>query len=244
MMRFSISRFGYRFTCPHWAFCVLALLGMGLFLSLGAWQLHRASEKRDILAKEAVQATAKPTLWLGEMEEVAPFKRMTFAGKFLPQVLFLDNQYHAHQIGYHVISPVLMPTGRVLLVDRGFVKAPASRNVLPKVERPNSILDLSGVVYMPSRKLWVLGVGIEPKGKNEAVIETVDFELISQFLHKSVYPFIIRLDKSSPAGYERDWVTVVMQPARHLGYAFQWFAFALVVLILFVALNTKKIFKS
>jgi surfeit locus 1 family protein len=239
-MSLSIYRFRYRFTCPHWGMCLLALLGMTLFLSLGLWQLHRADEKKLILAHEAALASRAPELWLGDMADVLPFKRVLFAGKFLPQVFFLDNQYHAHQIGYHVISPVLMPTGRVLLVDRGWVSAGRSRQVLPEVTLPTEILDLSGTMYMPSSKTWVLGSGLEKKQDNQVVIESVDFNLINQFLHKSVYPFIIRLDKNSTAGYVRDWVTVVMQPARHLGYAFQWFALALVVLIVFVGLNTKK----
>ncbi len=220
--------------------CLLAVLGMGLFVSLGAWQVHRADEKKLILAHEAALASREPELWLGDMDDVLPFKRVLFAGKFLPQVLFLDNQYHAHEIGYHVISPVLMPTGRVLLVDRGWVSAGRSRKQLPEVNIPREILDLSGTMYMPSNKTWVFGPGFEKKGTNQSVIESLDFNLISQFLHKSVYPFIIRLDKDSAAGYVRDWVTVVMPPARHLGYAFQWFALACAVLIVFVALNSRK----
>ncbi|MCH9756418.1 MAG: SURF1 family protein [Gammaproteobacteria bacterium] len=237
---FSISRFRYRFTWPHWGMCLLALVGIVFFSSLGVWQIHRASAKKITLAAEAAKARQAPELWLGDNNDVEPFKRVKFAGKFLPQILFLDNQYHAHHIGYHVISPVLMPTGRVILLDRGWVPAGATRQDLPKVDIPQEILDLSGVIYMPSAKTWVLGSGVESQQDNQMVIESFDFDLISQFLHKSVYPFIIRLDKSSPRGYVREWVTVVMPPARHLGYAFQWFALALVVLIVFVALNTGK----
>ena len=93
---------------------------------------------------------------------------------------------------------------------------------------------------MPSRKSFVLGLGFESRGAHRAVIESIDFDTIAQFLHKSVYPFIIRLDKTSQAGFVRDWVTVVMPPARHQGYAFQWFALATVVLVVFIALNCKK----
>ncbi len=240
MVSFSISRFRYRFTWPHWAMCLLAFLGIGLFVNLGLWQLHRADQKKQLLAKEAIEASRTPELWLGDAREALPFKRIKFAGKILPQVLLLDNQYHAHQIGYHAISPVLMPTGRVVLLDRGWVPAGSSREVLPEVDVPDDILDLSGVIYMPPGKVWVLGSEFEKKQGDRVVIESIDFNLISQFLHKSVYPFIIRLDQNSPAGYVRDWVTVVMPPARHLGYAFQWFALAFVVLVIFIGLNSRK----
>jgi surfeit locus 1 family protein len=220
--------------------CSLALLGMVFFSSLGVWQLHRADEKKLTLAREAEEAARAPELWLGDNNDIKPFKRVKFAGKFLPHVFFLDNQYHAHQIGYHVISPILMPTGRVVLLDRGWVSAGATRKILPDIDMPQKILDLSGVIYMPSAKTWVLGSGVENEQGNQMVIESLDFNLISQILHKSVYPFIIRLDKSSPAGFVRDWVTVVMPPVRHLGYAFQWFALAFVVLVVFVGLNSRK----
>ncbi len=220
--------------------CLLAFLGIAFLTSLGVWQLHRADEKKVILAHEAEEAARAPELWLGENNNIKPFKRVKFGGKFLPNVFFLDNQYHAHQIGYHVISPVLMPTGRVVLLDRGWVPAGPTRQVLPQVNVPQKILDLSGVIYKPSTKTWLLGSGVENKQGNQMVIESVDFDLISQILHKSVYPFIIRLDKNSPAGFVRDWVTVVMPPARHLGYAFQWFALAFVLLVIFIALNSRK----
>lgn len=73
-----------------------------------------------------------------------------------------------------------------------------------------------------------------------AVVELLDVHLISQFLHKSVYPFIIRLNNHADNGYLREWPVVAMAPERHYGYALQWFAIALVILILFIALNLKK----
>ncbi|MCH9689774.1 MAG: SURF1 family protein [Gammaproteobacteria bacterium] len=220
--------------------CLLALVGIVLFSSLGVWQVHRSSEKKLILAREAAESVRAPQLWLGEEKEVEPFKRITFAGKFLPQVLFLDNQYHEHHIGYHVLSPVLMPTGRVVLVDRGWVPAGRTRQDLPDIRVPDKILDLSGTFYMPAKKTWVLGSGLEQKQGNQVVVEALDFDLMGQFLHKSIYPFIIRLDKNSAAGYVRDWVTVVMPAVRHLGYAFQWFSLAAVVLVVFIGLNSRR----
>ncbi|WP_274544559.1 SURF1 family cytochrome oxidase biogenesis protein [Legionella oakridgensis] len=72
------------------------------------------------------------------------------------------------------------------------------------------------------------------------VIEWIDTKIISQFLHKSVYPFIIRLDKKEANGFIRAWDIVSMPPQRHYAYAFQWFAIALVIFVLFISLNSKK----
>lgn len=235
----SISRFRYRFT-PHWSMCLLALLSITLFVGLGLWQLHRAEEKRLILAREIAFKDRTPRLWQGEGVPPEAFERVHVQGMFLPHTLFLDNQMHAHHVGYHVISVLDIGTDQVVLIDRGWVPAGETRSTLPDITTPTEQLTLSGRAYYPLGKSWVLGSGIEIKQATRAVIESLDFQLVSQFLHKAVYPFIIRLDEKNQAGYVRSWVAVSMPPARHVGYAFQWFAFALVVLIIFIALNIRK----
>ncbi len=236
----SISRFSYRFT-PHWMMCVLAVCGIALFSWLGTWQLHRAEQKKALLAHEAALKAKPPRPWAGD-DGVLPeaFERVKVQGVFLQDVFFLDNQYHNHQLGYHVISPLKMPTGELILVDRGWVPATSTRKELPKIHTPKGEVGLSGSIYQVRGTPWVLGAGLEPRHAHQTILEALDFKLISQFLHKPVYPFIIRLDNESMAGYVRDWVTVVMPPERHLGYAVQWFALASVVLIVFVGLNLKR----
>ncbi|MDF1683403.1 MAG: SURF1 family protein [Legionellaceae bacterium] len=239
----SISRFRYRFT-PHWTMCVLACVFITLFIALGVWQLHRAEEKRLILARQEAFEHQAPRIWQGEGAQPEAFESVRIQGKFMPQVIFLDNQLHAHQVGYHVISPLEIGADRVLLIDRGWVPAGVTRSELPNINTPTEQLTLQGRAYYSLGKPWLLGPGIEIKQVDRAVIESLDLQLMEQFLHKSVYPFIIRLDAQSPAGYVRSWPAVSMPPVRHLGYAFQWFAFALVLLIIFIALNIRKYEKN
>ena len=51
----------------------------------------------------------------------------------------------------------------------------------------------------------------------------------------------MRLSTDESSGFVREWAIVSMPPVRHVGYAVQWFAMALAILILFIALNVKKI---
>jgi surfeit locus 1 family protein len=52
---------------------------------------------------------------------------------------------------------------------------------------------------------------------------------------------IVLLDPVMPDGYERAWrPSLGFGPERNLGYAVQWFAFALVVLVIYVALNLER----
>ena len=232
----SLTGFNVRFT-PHWRMSLLAMLVLLLFTRLGFWQLQRAAEKKQMLSAHRAFAKQAPMLWQPTSKLPIQYQQLHVRGHFLPQVLMLDNQHYQHQFGYHVISPFLLANGRVILVDRGWVAGDMTRQTLPVIESLTGFTKVVGSVYYPSAKNWVLGQIIEKKTRNLAVVELVDTQVISQFLHKSVYPFTIRLGKHEAGGYVREWSIVAMPPQRHYAYAVQWFAMALVILIIFVALN-------
>lgn len=226
---------------PRWHMTALALLAMGFFVYLGTWQLQRATEKREMIAKEAQLAKYAPTLWEPGMPHPGQYQSVELRGYFLPEVLLLDNQHHHHQFGYHVLSPMQSSSGGVVLIDRGWVSGDPARKQFPDVTNPVKTLKLAGQAYYPSDKIRVLGQILERKNARLAILEKIDTHLISQFLHKSVYPFIIRLSPDEANGYVREWPVVSMPPERHKAYAVQWFAMALVILAIFVGLNLKKL---
>jgi surfeit locus 1 family protein len=63
---------------------------------------------------------------------------------------------------------------------------------------------------------------------------------VESALGRDVEPRIVLLDAGLPDGYERKWrPSLGFGPERHLGYALQWFAFAIVAIVLFIALNLR-----
>ena len=235
----SLTCFNRRFT-PKWTMTLLALLAMLTFSRLGYWQLERAEEKKQILKAEAKFAKEPPSIWTAEMTMPRQYQRITVEGSYLPQFFLLDNQHHQHQFGFHVFSPLVLNSGEVVLIDRGWVAGDVTRQTWPKLSIPKGSLRLTGSAYYASNKNWLLGPSYEQKGKNLTIIEGIDTKLVGQFLHKSIYPFIIRLNKNEAQGYVREWAVVSMPAERHYAYALQWFALACVILILFIALNLKK----
>ena len=220
---------------------IFTVLLMACLMSLGFWQLHRAEEKKELLRLAKLQALLSPVKWRADRALPPLFQRLILQGHFLPYTLLLDNQHSSqHQWGYHVINPFEVATGQIVLIDRGFVAGDLQRSVLPSIAIPPGTLSLAGQAYYPSLKGVVLGEVVEPHGARLAVIERVDTKLISNLLHKTVYPFIIRLDKTAPLGYVRDWPIVSMSPQRHYAYALQWFVMALVLLVIYIGLSLKK----
>ncbi len=218
----------------------LTCFAMALFMRLGFWQVERANEKKQMIASLNVFAKQAPQSYRPHDSLPAQYQPLRVSGRFLPTIFLLDNQLHQHQFGYDVLSPFELDEGGIVLVDRGWVQADVMRQQFPVIHTPSGVVSLVGSAYYPSTKQWLLGQALEKKGATLAVVEWVDTPLISNFLHKSVYPFIIRLSPSSDFGFVREWAVVAMSPDRHYGYAFQWFAIALVIFILFIALNIKK----
>ena len=236
----SLTRFQCNFIA-NWRFGVLTALICLFFLQLGVWQLKRAHEKEDMLIAEHRLLLQAPMDWPARgIKDPMQYQRLHVLGTFLKVTLLLDNQHYQHQLGYNVLSPLLLTNGTVALIDRGWVPGKLSREELPSVAIPKGTLDIVGSAYYPSSKSWSLGTFFDRKQANTAVIELFDAHIISQFLHKPVYPFIIRMRDDDPNSFVREWSLVSMPPARHIAYAVQWFAMALVSVILFVVLTIKK----
>ena len=235
----SITRFQCHFIA-NWRFGILALLFCLFFSRLGFWQLARADEKEQLLVTQHQQTTQAPINWQSGNALPVQYQPIHVRGYFMPVTLLLDNQHYQHQFGYDVLSPLVVEKGKVILIDRGFVPANSNREIVPAITMPAGEIEVVGSAYFPSDKNWALGNIFDRKQVNLTVIELVDARIVGQFLHKSVYPFIIRLRPESAHGFIREWPVVAMSPSRHLGYAVQWFAMALVILMLYVILNIKK----
>lgn len=219
---------------------LVTVLVVALFLRLGFWQVARAEEKKRMLSQHADSVGKSPCVWRPGDRLPKLYQAVQVTGQYLPERFLLDNQYYQHQLGYNVLSPLQLDNGVVVLVDRGWLVGFMPRDQFPAYSTPSDRQTIIGEVWYPSNKNWVLGPVVEKKASDLTLVERLDTSTISQILQKSVVPFIIRLSKQQPHGFGREWVIVSMPPARHVAYAFQWFALALTVFIVYIALNLKK----
>ncbi len=235
---FSVPVFRFSFT-SSWKMLGLAVLCMACMVRLGFWQLHRAEEKRQLLASFQAQIQRPPVMFPGTT--VQQYQRVNIQVQaVLPITLLLDNQHHAHQFGYDVVTPLVLTDGSVILLDRGWIAGDPSRVTLPTIPNFATARPIIGQVYYPDSRQWLLGSGIEVKHRNLAVIETLNLDLISQFLHKSLYPFIIRQSAEQQSDTIRDWPIIATNPERHIAYAVQWFLFAAIAGVMYIILHVKR----
>jgi surfeit locus 1 family protein len=230
---FSLTRFSFRFT-------LLTIFALTILVGLGVWQINRAHEKQKLLDTYQSADQHKAIAWNNHMSLPSAGQLLMLRGTYLTPTLLLDNQHYQHQFGYDAISPFLLENGEIILIDRGWVEGDRLREKFVSIPIPQGKVQLSGIVYYPSSRTWTLGQEIEVKNNQLVIIERINAKNLSLFLHKSVYPFIIRLDAQDPMSYVREWPIVAMPPSRHYGYALQWFVMALVVLVIYLSLNLKK----
>src|SRR3954462_11496680 len=118
---------GYSFRPRAWTL-LLAVLGCAAGIALGQWQTGRAEQKRALGAELAGKHTVV---------------RGIFEPKF---TILLDNKLRHGRPGYEVITPLKRSDSRrELLVNRGWIPAPSTRDVLPEVRTPAGEIAVEGI---------------------------------------------------------------------------------------------------
>ena len=214
--------------------CTLVLLVS--FVSLGTWQLGRGDVKNEIEASAAANDLeySTVTLPLPDYEDWR-YRRIQLQGKFLStQQFLLDNQIRDGIAGYSVLTPFNVKDSNVwVLVDRGWVPQGQDRTVLPVISLVETPTTIPGSVYVPYDDSFSLGGIAEGEDRGwPRRIQYVDYQQLAQRLQLELQPFTLRLSADVPNGYRRDWAQSQLSASKHYGYAFQWFAMALAVLVL------------
>jgi surfeit locus 1 family protein len=70
-------------------------------------------------------------------------------------------------------------------------------------------------------------------------VQHIDFPGLVTSLGEDLLVITLLLDNDAPAGFIRAWTPPGSDEARNLGYAFQWFAMALAVMVIAVVITLR-----
>ena len=224
----------------------LALLAIALFTSLGSWQSRRAVEKQAMLDAAAHVTGARAAVPLSaasDPERVRGYDWAGGVGEFDARgPLLLDNQQRNGRAGVRAYRIFVPAQGAPLLVDLGWLPLAGDR-ALPAIARPTGTLALRGLLAPPPSPGIALGGGIARSGAGW-LLTRVDTVAIARDLGLSVplAPRVLRLDPALSIGYDRDLELLAntLPPDKHRGYALQWFAMALTVLVIALILTFRR----
>ena len=138
---------GTRNTRTALALALLMLVG-GTCVSLGFWQLDRATERRAIAANIEQGRKATAIELNNATQEAHNFKNWTPAtvqGRWRSDLsLLLDNRNLNGRPGLWLATPLVIADGRAVLVLRGWFARPLGENIAPIVPTSGSDQQLSG----------------------------------------------------------------------------------------------------
>lgn len=160
-------------------------------------------------------------------------------GKFLPHHdVLLMHQMQAQDVGYHVLS-LFQPAqgGLPLWIDRGFLSVRHKDEIpLPPTQR----LALRGIIDLPEPDRFILGENVMFPEKRPLEIQRVDVDELSKLTGQAALPVVVLAETDLRDGLIREWEIVVMPPAKHYGYAVQWFALAACLVVIYIVVNRRK----
>ena len=198
------------------------------FVSLGLWQWRKAEDKTAIQAQLEQRShdapVAMPTVTVDT--EFLRFRRVLLRGRFdAGRQTLIDNRLYREQAGYHVITPLRLDGSEMrVLVNRGWVPASPDHQVVPAIDVPDGLVELSGIVVTPGQRFFNLAP--QPASGWTPVWQNLDLDRFRQALPYPIQPLVVQLDASSAHGFVRDWPRPDERAERHRSYALQWFGFA------------------
>jgi cytochrome oxidase assembly protein ShyY1 len=232
-------RIRFRF---KWIPFVAAALLVVLGVSLGLWQERRAAQKVALQAMLSSGNAAVP-LVLGPQPVTAAdveFRRIAVTGQFVPDwALYLDNRPYQGRAGFYVLMPFRIDGSNMhVLVERGWLpRNIAQRDALPPYATPSGTVTIAGIARENASR--VMQLGTPPPLRGQAIVQNADIGQVASASGLLLQPFVI-LQTGLDDQLVRDWPAPDTGVDKHRGYAFQWYALALMAFLFFVLTGLRR----
>ncbi|MEI6868686.1 MAG: SURF1 family protein [Methylophilaceae bacterium] len=219
-----------------------------LFIKLGFWQLDRADQKK-IINMAFVERQNQPPIPLNKETIQMPiidiiWHHVTISGEFLnDKNIILDNQVVQEKAGFLIYTPFkILDSNKIILVNRGWYPLSNSRNDVPNIPPIKGAQAIEGEInQMPSSGISLGKVITEKLNESSFRLQKMDYEVLSSLIGKDLMRYVVKLKKPIfDKTYVIDLGIPVPDSDKNYGYAFQWFAMAFTLFIIFIKLGLKK----
>jgi len=230
----------FQFIRPRFVTALAAAAGIAVTLALANWQLGRAHEKEALRARLDALAKGPPVTISGAEASAADlqWRQVQVRGRFEPKyTVFLDNRVYRGVVGYHVITPVAIEgSERYVLVDRGWVAGTGDRGTLPQIRTPDAVVEIIGLAVIPSARFLELSKSVTEGN----VWQNLTLERFSKAVPIALQPVMVQQESALDDGLTRDWPPPDLGIEKHWGYAFQWLALSVTVLVIYLVTHVRR----
>lgn len=208
----------------RWLPPLLGLVVLAVCVNLGMWQLRRAGFKTELQRREAAVQAMQPQVASG-IAELVPDRRVALRGTWVPEHgVLIDNRSHRRQAGYHLLMPLRLNNGQLVIVNRGWLAARLDRK-LPMLSAPGGVVSLNGRTQDPDfSRGYTLGE-VEPGAplwpRNDMTAWRTRLGAAASLGH-----VLVLQESASDDGLVREWATADFGADKHRAYALQWFSLA------------------
>ncbi len=216
---------------------IAALAGIALTASLGFWQWSRGEQRTAL--HEATQARARtPAVTPAELlaardgDDSLLHRPVALRGEWIAaRTVFLDNRQMNNAPGFYVVTPLRLEGRQAfVLVQRGW--APRNfiqRERLPPVDTPGGIVEVRGRLAPPPAKLYAFD-----KEEHGPIRQNLDLARFRAETGLPLLPLSVQQLGAPSEGLLRQWPQAGSGAGKNYGYAFQWWALAALIAILYV----------
>lgn len=221
---------------------VVMVIMMPVFIALGIWQLERAEQKRNT-ASSLEMRRKLPALQISQNlpdAEQLEFRKLIAEGRLLSEkTVLIENRKHQGKRGFHVITPLqLAGTGQIVLINRGWIPQ-QGQDKTPAIPSPHGALIIQGEANLPQPPALDLDLMIDTTDSMPSW-PFLTLENYTTWSGLEILPFLILQSPEKSSGFIRQWPQPQANDAMHIGYAVQWFAFALIALLIWLRLSLHK----
>jgi surfeit locus 1 family protein len=217
---------------------ISAFVVFWMLIALGVWQLHRLAWKEGIIAAIHRAEISAP---IPLPEHPTPFQKVIITGSWIAgkAALYADEVHDAPAgpvAGGELLMPFREPSGRIILVDLGWVPGQKPRP-LPEPAGPASVV---GYLHDPIRP----GLFAPSDNPADLIFYTLNPPRIGAAMGLAVAPFaLIAMGPMPPPGsaLPQPAQTLPRPPNNHYQYALSWFGFAGVLVFEFIFFARKRL---
>ena len=223
-----------RFRSRDWGLLILLLAAALACIRLGFWQLARLDQRltRNRAIQSQLEAPVKPFSPVDN-----DYQRVVLEGVFLPEFeVLLKNRALDEVAGFHLVTPLQLEEGLLILVDRGWIPYEEGSRFELDAFRYESPVRVEGFLQ-PSQAepRWdfladPIPAPGDPPLKNWRLIhiEGIQGQIPSPLHHQ--YVLLTDIEPAANPMPTPDF-QIDLSNGPHLSYAIQWFSFAAIALI-------------
>ena len=227
---------------------ILVLLALIILINLGLWQLRRLEQRRTLNATVVAGLNAPQVVLTGEPVEPETLhrRRVSVTGTFdNGAAIAIRNRPFQGQPGVRLVTPLrIKDSDQAVLVDRGWIPQEDAVPARWTIYDVTGDVTVEGVAYagQPRPEGYLVPTDSTP-GPGQTRLDTWFRVDIDRIQAQTPYPLLPIFVEQSPAPRQasttpplrEDNINVTLDEGPHLGYALQWFTFALILVITYVA---------